>query len=131
MKNILMVCSVLFLLTGCCAAKKDENVINQKVDAKTNKEIVLVKVVNDSRCPEGTQCIWAGEVTIEVAAYENKELVEQVTFTLNKDTKEEVRNWFMKHLPNRKENLKEIQVLPYPKDGTQIQPEDYRITLNY
>jgi len=126
-----MVCSVLFLLTGCCSAKKDENVINQQLDAKTDKEIVLVKVVNDSRCPEGVQCIWAGEVSIEVAAYENKGLVEQVMFTLNKDTMEGVKTWFEKHLPEGKTAIKEIQVLPYPKEGVQQSSETYYIKLVY
>ena len=131
MKQIHLVFACFLLFAGCAGVQNTESEINQKLDAKSDKEIVLVKVINDSRCPQGVQCIWAGEVIVEVAAYENKELVEQATFTLNKDTKEEVKNWFTKHLPGRKENLKEIQVLPYPKEGIQIQPEDYRITLNY
>ena len=28
-------------------------------------QLRFVRVVNDSRCPKGVQCVWAGEVTIE------------------------------------------------------------------
>jgi hypothetical protein len=130
MKKTLSFFSVLVLM-GCASVPTNENEINQKLDAKTDKEIVLVKAVDDSRCPEGVQCIWAGEVTIEVAAYENKKLVEQTQFVVNRNTKEEINAWFTKHLPLRKEPLKEINVLPYPKEGVQVKKEDYKIKLEY
>ena len=128
MKKIATVCSFLFLLMGCASAQINE--IDQKLDKKTAKEIVLVKVVSDSRCPEGVTCIWAGEVTIEVAAYENNKIVEQVQYTVNRENKEAIILWFEQHLPARKEKLKAIRVVPYPKDGVQIQPEDYKIILD-
>ncbi len=33
-------------------------------DIGPNATLTFVKVVGDSRCPQGVQCIWAGEVTI-------------------------------------------------------------------
>lgn len=47
------------------------------VDASTTLQ--YVRVVSDSRCPVGTQCIWAGEATIELALDSGKE---KQTFTL-------------------------------------------------
>ncbi len=38
-----------------------------------------VRVISDSRCPVGTQCIWAGEATIELTLESGKE---KQTFTL-------------------------------------------------
>ena len=131
MKNKIVVCCILFLMVACSSAKKNDDKINQKLDAKTDKEIVLVKVGNDSRCPEGVQCVWAGEVVFEVAAYENKNQVEQVQFTLNSTTAEEIKVWFKQHLPNDTRELKSVQVLPYPKEGVTIGPEDYYIKLVY
>lgn len=131
MKNLIIALSTLSLISGCRTITMDKEEINQKLDSSKGKEIVLVQVINDSRCPEGTQCIWAGEVSIEVAAYENKKLVEQVTLTLNRSTIDEVRTWFSKHLPIVKEPLKGIDVLPHPKEGVSIQPEDYKIALKY
>lgn len=131
MNYVFVVCSVFFLLTACSAVKTDGDVIDQKLDSKSDKEIVLVKVSNDSRCPEGVQCVWAGEVVIAVAAYDHKKLTEQVEFTLNKNTIEEVKVWFEKHLPSPKGSLKAIQVLPYPKEGVEQLPEAYYIKLMY
>ncbi|MGX7667743.1 hypothetical protein [Flavobacterium pedocola] len=129
MKKITAFCFGL-LLSGC-ASRKNPNEINQKLDTKSDKEIVLVKVVNDSRCPEGVQCVWAGEVTVEVAAYDNKKLVEQVQFTFNNKTMEAIKSWFAKHLPKQEETLKNVSVVPYPKEGVTLQPEDYKILLKY
>lgn len=118
-------------MAACGAAKMKDDVINQKLDSKSDKEIVLVKVTDDSRCPEGVTCVWAGEVSFEVAAYENKKQVEQLRFTLNHDTKEGIKTWFKQHLPENGKELKSISVLPYPKDGVIIRPEDYYIKLVY
>lgn len=131
MKKIIVFCSFLFLLNSCASAQKDSTLINQKLDTKSTKEIVLVKMVNDSRCPEKVQCIWAGEVTFEVAAYENKKLVEQVQFTINPGSIDEVKSWFVKHLPASDKELKGFDVTPYPKEGVQIKLEDYAIHLVY
>lgn len=131
MKNKIIVYSIGLLMAACSTSKMKGDLVNQKLDAKSGKEIVLVKVTNDSRCPEGVECVWAGEVTFEVAAYENKKQVEQVKFTLNKTTAEEIKMWFEQHLPSNKGNLKGIQVLPYPKEGVKTLPEAYYIKLIY
>lgn len=131
MKNLCFgLCSLLLLLSSC-SAQKNSTEIRQEPASKSGKEIVLVKVMDDSRCPEGVQCIWAGEVTIIVAAYENKNLVEQVQFTINPNTVEEVNAWFTEHLPPADKNRRGINVLPYPKEGVQIKPQDYYIKLMY
>jgi CRISPR/Cas system CMR subunit Cmr4 (Cas7 group RAMP superfamily) len=127
--HLLFVC--FFLLAGCAGVQNTETEISQKFDAKSDKGIVLINVSNDSRCPEESQCIWAGEVTFEVAAYENQKEVERIQLTLNKNTTEEIKVWFQEHLPKHSKILKAIQVLPYPKEGVRIRPEDYRIRLMY
>ncbi|TGD57538.1 hypothetical protein [Flavobacterium humi] len=123
-------CSLLLLLCSC-SVQKNNTQIDQKPDSRPGKEIVLVKVLDDSRCPERVQCIWAGEVTFAVAAYEDLKMVEQVQFTLNQNTHKEINDWFMKHLPAGSKDLKEISVLPYPKEGVAVKPEDYYIQLIY
>lgn len=131
MKKIIALFSFIFILNSCASAQKNDNEINQKLDSTSGKEIVLVRVINDSRCPEGVQCIWAGEVTIEVAAYENKKLVEQVQFTINYKDNDESKKWFIQHLPTSDKELQRISVLPYPKDGIARKLEDYIIQLGY
>ncbi|HKX85534.1 MAG TPA: lipoprotein [Flavobacterium sp.] len=128
-KYLLFFCSTI-LLTGCATAQNDD-VVNQKLDSKKGKEIVLIQVVNDSRCPQGVQCIWAGEITFEVAAYESGKLVEQTQLTITPNKEKEVINWFVKHLPESKMPLKEIGISPYPKQDQEIDPKDYFIKLIY
>ncbi len=131
MKKILLFCSFILILNSCASAQKSNDEINQKLDSKSDKEIVLVKIINDSRCPENVQCIWAGEVNFEVAAYDNGKIVEQVQLTLNPNNQEKVTAWFKKHLSESKETFKGISVLPYPKDGVSVKLEDYFIKLLY
>ncbi|MBP8066638.1 MAG: hypothetical protein KAY31_04125 [Flavobacterium sp.] len=129
MKKVVLLSCFFVLLMGCASASKNE--INQQLDSKSGKEVVLVRVISDSRCPEGVQCVWAGEVTIEVAVYENKKLSEQTQLTLNAQSADEVKEWFVARLPKSKEKLKAVSVAPYPKDGVTIQPEEYKIVLKY
>ena len=121
----------LAMLLMACSGCKTVTEINQQLDSKSGKEVVLVRVISDSRCPEGVQCVWAGEVTIEVAVYENKKLSEQTQLTLNAQSADEVKEWFVARLPKNKEKLKAVSVVPYPKDGVTIQPEEYKIVLKY
>jgi len=44
----------------------------------------FVRVVSDSRCPAGTQCIWAGEITIELKLHSGQD---QQTFKLTDHSK--------------------------------------------
>jgi hypothetical protein len=130
MKKYITLFGLTLFLIGCATAQND-NVINQELDSKKGKEIVLVKVINDSRCPQGVQCIWAGEITFEVAAYENGKLLEQTQLTITPNKEKTVIDWFNKYLPESKTPLKEIGISPYPKQDQQINPSDYIIKLIY
>lgn len=130
MKKILILILTTLSLTGC-SCQKPITEINQKLDSKVSKEIVLVKLFNDSRCPENVQCVWAGEVSFEVAAYENGKITEKAQFTLGIKGQEEIITWLIKHLPESKTPLKSIAVLPYPKDGISVKLEDFTLKLNY
>lgn len=128
MKNVLFLIVATLSLTGC-SCQKAITEINQKLDSKKGKEIVFVKLTSDSRCPENVQCVWAGEVTFEVAAYENGELTEQKQLTLGPKNQQEITAWFTEHLPKSKTPLKEIAVLPYPRNGVETKQDDYFIKL--
>lgn len=119
------------IILTSCSCQKAMTEINQKLDSKTAKEIVLVQLINDSRCPENVQCVWAGEVSFELAAYENGTVVAQKQFTLNPTNQEEITAWMTKHLPKSKTPLKSFAVLPYPKDGVSVKAEEYIFKLDY
>jgi hypothetical protein len=130
MKKLLVFIATIISLNSC-SSQKLVSEINQKQDSSKDREIVFVKLISDSRCPEKTQCIWAGEVTFEVAAYQKGKLIEQKQFTYNVNRENEVVEWFNKHLSQTQEKIKEIAVLPYPKNGVETKQSDYFIKLIY
>jgi hypothetical protein len=56
-------------------------ILNPGQSARVHASTTLhyLRLVSDSRCPVGTQCIWAGEATIELTLESGKE---KQTFTL-------------------------------------------------
>jgi hypothetical protein len=84
-------------------------------------QITFEGVSQDSRCPRGTQCAWAGDAA--------------AAFTLQKPPAAAVHRTL--HTHGRFERQAEIDgfvvrledVKPYPKDGGSIAPDDYRATL--
>ncbi len=75
-------------------------------------ELKFVKVVSDSRCPEGAMCAFAGFVSVEIL------LDKTVTKVIP-----ELQN------PTDYKGYKIVvnQVTPYPKTWTSIKKSDYRI----
>jgi hypothetical protein len=51
--------------------------------------LVLKEVTSDSRCPQGLNCIWAGEAQVIVSVYNNKKLVEDVAISF-------LLKWYLK-----------------------------------
>lgn len=67
---------ILALLAGCRSTT--EQYSSHTVNAKLNKACrvvnnltLTVKHVSDSRCPEGCDCIWAGEAKVFIELNEN------------------------------------------------------------
>lgn len=59
-----------------------------KVDNRIDfdkKSIHFIKVINESRCPTGAQCIWAGQAIILIGIYENNILIEEKEITFGAD----------------------------------------------
>lgn len=129
----------LFMLISCLAlaqSPKSEKVksvsIKQKVcPNQKGFQLVLKEVVSDSRCPEGLNCIWAGEVTVVLSVYKDSKLVEDNTMVFSMKNQEENKQWFCKYLPDNQKNLKSVQVLPYPSKDTPIDKKKYFVKISY
>lgn len=98
---------------------------------KKGYTLVLKAIVNDSRCPEGVACIWAGEVSTVVAVYKDSKLLEEHTMVFSIKDQEGNKQWFSKYLPEKQKNVKSVSVFPYPKEGVEINPNEYRIKIGY
>lgn len=55
-----------------------------KKATRSKLTVKFVSIVEDSRCPEGTQCVWAGNAKIKVTIKEGKDAAQ--TFEINTNT---------------------------------------------
>jgi hypothetical protein len=133
MKTLLCTILLLFSLAIFSQSKSTKVkffTITQKTTClKRGHQLVLQKVLQDSRCPEGTNCIWEGEAEIVVAVYENKKGVDETTLSLTSKKTTENLKWFSEQYPSKK--IKSVQLLPHPKEGKTINPKDYYLKVSY
>ncbi len=129
--NLLFVVSLILLVLSSGCSKN--NTLNASLDketklaigqtAKISSEDLTIKltdVTNDSRCPQGVTCFWAGEVRC------------QLSITLGTTTE-----GYTFVVPGTGDNTGQIyhgyklvaNVTPYPKQGVTISPDDYRMIL--
>jgi hypothetical protein len=124
MKKIILLSVLLF---SCVLfSQKIEKITSKKCIAKKGYHLKLKSVFNDSRCPEGTTCIWAGEVSVLVEVYNDKIFVEEKTLTFNSKNREENNLWFSKYFSG---NIKGVGVLPTKKEGIVVKPEKQYINI--
>jgi len=147
-RRIITVSLVVTLLTSCLPETKipatatimpvpsstpkpiipTKQLVGPKLDAeiqiKFGESITLEKgkltikfksLVGDSRCPQGVVCVWAGnaEVILEVSKNE-------IDLNTALDPKEQVVGDY---------NIQLRDVIPYPKAGEELKPEDYSIKI--
>lgn len=83
-----------------------------------NMELTMqVEEINESRCPEGVECIWAGQVT--------------VSFDLKGDIDGKLQLASLMHPLDTigDYTFQLVRVDPYPKYKQPLERSDYRITL--
>jgi hypothetical protein len=87
-----------------------------------NIRITLLNITEDSRCPEGAVCVWAGQVKalflLEVDQ-SNQEIF-NLTLNFNETQSQKTSLGFM---------IKILKVEPYPKANTNKNLNDYEVTL--
>jgi hypothetical protein len=121
---------LLVAMTACSGRPKDLTAQNgQEVTLTPGQSVSLtgeplkvqfVKVVNDSRCPKGVQCIWAGQVTCLVeVTYQNVQKSMVLTQMGDSDA---TGIPFVDYVFN-------FTVDPYPEAQKTIKPGDYRLEL--
>ncbi len=131
MKNIFLILFLAFSVTTFSQEKKKNDAIKitqKKCVANKGYHLILKKVVADSRCPEGVNCIWAGEIEVIVSVYENKKFLKDHSIILSPKSQKENIAWFSNYYPNT--NINSISVLPYPKEAVVLDPKKYYIKIN-
>lgn len=88
-----------------------------------NMGVKLLRVIEDSRCPQGVQCVWAGSAKVLV----------QITDATGKNTQKEVVFSGGKVAPLYSKEGVEIVLrglAPYPKASSKIDPKDYYLLMD-
>jgi hypothetical protein len=124
MKKLILLSFLVFSFS--LFAQSELKITTKKCVPKKGYHLRLKTVFDDSRCPEGVTCIWAGEVSVVVQVYKDKKLVEEKTVTFNSKNKEENFKWFATYFPKK---IKSIGVAPYPKEGQIVKPKKQYIHI--
>ena len=127
-----MIISSIVLAQSQKSQKVKYVTIKQKVCPNQKRfQLVLKAISNDSRCPEDVTCIWAGEVTAVVSVYKDSKLIEDSTLVFSMKNEEDNKKWLATYLSEKQKKIKSIRVLPYPKEGSKINPEEYYLKIGY
>lgn len=92
-------------------------------------QLVLKQIISDARCPIGVDCVWAGEAQVLVSIFQNKKWIDEEILTFSSKKAEENKAWLSKTLAIPITKIKSIQLVPYPKDSTKIDPKAYSIKV--
>jgi len=127
MKKISL-CLVLFILVSCKSGQESKS----NVELTSKKEVLfndyafeITKILSDSRCPEGTNCIWAGELVIEVSVWQENKLIESSVLTFSPKTRDENLAWFSKFVSENKK-VKSYKISPV-KTEKSLELKDYKL----
>jgi len=136
MKNFLLLFLLIFGSMTFAQNIKTEKVkwlkISQKkCFKKKGFNLILKEIVSDSRCPSGVTCIWAGEASVVVSVYKDSKLVENHPIVFSMKNEEENKQWFSNYLSEKQKYIKNLNILPYPKEGVVIKPESYFVKIGY
>lgn len=126
MKNVFL---FLFLVFSSGVNAQKTTFFNKQIKNKKGIQLVLKQVISDSRCPEGVNCIWAGECEIQIAIYKKQKLVSTENIVLSPKTYQENIAWFQHYYPKQK--VKEVNLMPYPKNEVVVNPATYFVKIRF
>lgn len=93
---------------------------NEAIVKEAGLKVAFSELVEDSRCPEGVDCIWAGNGKIKVTLRKGGH--KSVSFELNTMTEP-------KSVVYQGYEITLVKLAPYPKYDVEIKKRDYVATL--
>ena len=121
--------SLLFILTPHSSQPPGDARLNQEFDVRVGErvtikkeglKIALVKIEEDSRCPEGVQCIWAGNGKVLLRLSRGRERATTMTLNTGIDPGSAAYGAY---------DVKLVNLCPYPKKDVEIKKNEYIATL--
>lgn len=86
-------------------------------------QISFVKVVEDSRCPTGATCVWAGQAIVGMQATPTQEKADDFTLTLRADAEDGATRIVFG------QRVTLLALDPHPNVAIRIDPRQYTISL--
>ncbi|MEW6361209.1 MAG: hypothetical protein AB1477_03720 [Acidobacteriota bacterium] len=91
-----------------------------RIDSSAKLSVRFLGVVEDSRCPKGVNCVWAGAVTVKISV--SCPGKEAKAFELSSLQGKETIEYEGKRITL-------VRVTPYPQADKPIRKANYRVTL--
>ena len=129
MKKLLLIFSIVSIVVSCqaLAQKQDtpETVFNvplTKTITQAGVSITLVAVLEDSRCPIDTTCIWAGKASVKILVRASGEDAQELTVVFQNESKTIIAT-------TRHTVFTALKLLPYP-DGSTGKEVGYQLLIS-
>ncbi|MGB7210886.1 MAG: hypothetical protein WBD27_19685 [Pyrinomonadaceae bacterium] len=110
----------IFLTADAKTGEVKLRVAQEKTAPGTAIKIKFMKVVEDSRCPEGVNCIWAGVARVKIQLRKTGKTAKE--FELN-------TNQTDKSITFEGHTIKLAALTPYPKANMSYRADSYSATL--
>ena len=129
---------ILFFLFTLGIYAQDTNQKNQspqiitklkvgKSIAIESKSIRFINIIEDSRCPTGVSCIWAGQAKVLIGIYKNDTLVEEKEIIIG--AKGITPNTPKELLISGTKKIFGYNLSPYPSNDNIIKTSEYYLEL--
>lgn len=89
--------------------------------ASEDMEVTFIEVIGDSRCPQNVNCVWEGVASSHVKI--TREGIDYSIVLNQPGLTEQASETFISYTLTYSLN-------PYPREGEEIPPKDYLLTLN-
>ncbi len=122
----------LLILTSAFAqpvSRVKEAALNQEFELKLGQQVLIENerlrisftgVAEDSRCPEGVQCVWAGNGKVVLRLIKMRKRATMMKLNTGVDPKQNTYQGY---------EVKLVSLNPYPKKNARIRMKDYLATL--
>ncbi len=122
----------LLILTSAFAqpvSRVKEAALNQEFELKLGQQVLIENerlrisftgVAEDSRCPEGVQCVWAGNGKVVLRLIKMRKRATMMKLNTGVDPKQNTYQGY---------EVKLVSLNPYPKKNARIKMKDYVATL--
>ncbi|BBE17917.1 hypothetical protein AQPE_2076 [Aquipluma nitroreducens] len=112
-------CEETIIEQGFTIGRETNFQVNQLYTSANGQYTLKITEIKDSRCAEGVQCVWQGEVILKGEWTENNNKSSfEIHSVVSDQTKEPIGY-----------TIKIVDAKPYPKYGTVSKPEDLVVTL--